>query len=381
MRLLVALASVFIQLIVSAGEVVVASGGGRPNVVFVNPGKQGEVFWDLVADTMTIAANRLDVNLEILWSERNKLNLRRLGLEVTERKTLPDYLILVNEEDAALPVLEAANKRGIKTLFLFNPPSSSGSPAPEGGPNHLLGSIEPDMRDAGRRMSERLIAAARQAKLESADGKFHMLALAGDEITSTSVARSEGMLEYARGQPDVVVERVLFANWNAADAEKLTARYLDLALHRGFKPSIIWAANDPIAAGAITALKARSLKPGKDSVIAGLNWSPEAIAQIESGELLLTEGGHFLGGGLAMVLLRDHADGCSPLKEGSATVIPLVMGAIDKKTPPDVAELLAKRRFDRLDFRRLRAERGHCDRRYDFSVRALIHGTLEPRSP
>lgn len=346
-----------------------------PHVVFVNPGKQGETFWDLTSQTMEIAAKQLDLKLEILWAERNKLNLRKLGLEVVARAEKPDYLVLVNEEDSALPVLQAAEQEGVKTLFFSNliaPTELAELASSRGGRLHMLGSLEPDMRGAGRRMAERLIAAARERKLHSRDGKIHLLALAGDEISSNSIARTQGMLGYAKGQPDVAVDRLLFANWNAAEGEKLAGRYLDLLQRRGDKPGAIWAANDPIALGAIAALKAKELKPGRDAVVAGLNWSPDAVDQIERGELLLSDGGHFLGGGLAMVMLRDHTDGCFPKTGAPDKVVPISMGAIDRNTRPKVIAFLKERQFGRIDFRRLRLQDHACGGEYDFGVDALL---------
>src|SRR5262245_23093259 len=92
----------------------------RPSVVFVNPGKSGEVFWDLVSDTMRAAAKQLDLDVEILTAERNRRTLLDLGLGVVARAQPPDYLIIVNEESAATPIIVAANAAGIKTFLLSN---------------------------------------------------------------------------------------------------------------------------------------------------------------------------------------------------------------------------------------------------------------------
>ena len=49
----------------------VAADAGRLNIVFVNPGKTGEVYWDMVAQTMQAAGRKLDAHVEVLTSERN----------------------------------------------------------------------------------------------------------------------------------------------------------------------------------------------------------------------------------------------------------------------------------------------------------------------
>ena len=57
----------------------------RPQIVFLNPGKSGEVFWDLVSDTMRAAASQLHVDVEIIHSERNRRMLNDLGMAIVGR--------------------------------------------------------------------------------------------------------------------------------------------------------------------------------------------------------------------------------------------------------------------------------------------------------
>src|SRR3954464_6149294 len=83
------------------------------NIVFVNPGKTGEVYWDMVAQTMKAAGRKLDAHVEVLTSERNYRTMQELGLGVVTRPDKPDFLILSNEESAAVPIMEAAEAAGI----------------------------------------------------------------------------------------------------------------------------------------------------------------------------------------------------------------------------------------------------------------------------
>lgn len=72
------------------------------DIVFVNPGKTGEVYWDMVAQTMQAAGRRLDAHVEVLTSERNYRTMQELGFGVVARPDKPDFLILSNEESAAV---------------------------------------------------------------------------------------------------------------------------------------------------------------------------------------------------------------------------------------------------------------------------------------
>ena len=345
----------------------------RLDVVFLNPGKTGETFWDMVSDAMRAAASQLDIDVEIVHSERNYQTLRRLGLEIVARPKPPQYLILVNEETAATPVVEAADKAGVKTFLLSNAFTGADAEkygAPRTALPNWIGSLEPDMRAAGGRMGRALIEAAARGQRFSADGKIHLLALAGDDRTPNSIARTEGFTSYAASRPDVVVDRLLLANWNASEAETLTERYLTWAEHAGIRPAGVWAANDPTAFGAIDAIEKKGLEPGKDIGVVGLNWSPEALEKIKAGKMILTDGGHFLGGAWSLVMLRDYADGCDFALQGAARTFPLA--SIDQSNLADLARLMSGRKFDSIDFTTFLASgRGQCGV-YDFSLNAVL---------
>lgn len=347
----------------------------RLNVVFLNPGKTGEVFWDMVSATMKAAGARLDMSVEVLTAERNFRRMQELGIAATSRTRKPDFLVLVNEESAAFPILEAAEAAGIKTLMLSNP--FVGAEVERiGPPRHnykmYLGDITTDLEAAGARMADALFDAARAGRSQSEDGKIHILAIGGDETTPSSIERNNGLARAAAKAPDVVIDRMLFANWTASEAERITTNYLAWASRKNIRVAGIWAGNDPMALGALKAVSAAHLQPGKDLQVVGLNWSMDALREIEAGRLLLTDGGHFLLGGWSMVLLRDYADGCD-----FATNTPhvkLKTSAITRANLSSVNDLVRDRAFDRIDFQRFRAT-AKCGF-YDFSVEALVRSLL-----
>jgi ABC-type sugar transport system substrate-binding protein len=378
-RVLMAFASLLLWSVQTPAQELQPAAPQRVKAIFVNPGKVGEVFWDLVSDTMRAAARQLDIDVEIVYSERNRRTLIELGMAAVNSTTPPDYLIIVNEESAATPIVEAADAAGIKTFLLSN--AFTGAEAERyGAPRRVLGnwigSLTPDMTAAGTRMAKALVEDGLRNERLAADGKLHLLALGGDERTPNSIERTQGFTSFVAQRSDVVVDRLLFANWNAAEAETLTNRYLLWAQRLGIRPGGVWAANDPIAIGAMKAIDQSGLVPGRDIGVVGLNWSPEALAEVKAGRMLLTDGGHFFEGGWSMVMLRDHADGCDFAKGSAARVFPLA--SIDRASLPEVEELITSRRFERIRFGEFRAT-GHGDcGRYDFSLNALLRATRPP---
>jgi ABC-type sugar transport system substrate-binding protein len=273
--------------------------------------------------------------------------------------------------------LEAAEAAGVKTLLLSN--TLIGEDAARLGPPRQrlrtwLGDITTDLQTAGARMANALIDTARAEKWQSPDGKIHILGIGGDEITPASIARNGGLKLAVDAAPDVVVDRMLFANWTQSEAERLAANYLSWASRKGIRPAGIWAGNDPMALGALRAAVAAGLIPGKDIQLVGLNWSEDALREIEAGRLLLTDGGHFLLGGWSIVLLRDYADGCD--FAAASPHVELRTSAITRDNLVSVGGLIKTRAFDRIDFTRFRAKAGRCGQ-YDFSLDALI-SSLSP---
>jgi ABC-type sugar transport system substrate-binding protein len=376
LRILLA-ASLAFGAIAPAGHAVAAD--AKPlNIVFVNPGKTGEVYWDMVAQTMQAAGRKLKAKVEVLTSERNYRTMQELGLGVVARADKPDFLILSNEESAAVPILEAADAAGIKTLLLSN--SLIGEDAKRFGPprsklKNWLGDITTDLTAAGARMANALIGAARNEKWQSPDGKIHLLGIGGDEITPASIARNTGLQLAVAAAPDVVVDRMLFANWTQSEAEQVAANYLGWAQRKGIRPAGIWAGNDPMALGALKAVEAAGITPGKNVQVVGLNWSEDALREIKAGRLLLTDGGHFLLGGWSIVLLRDYADGCD--FAASSPHVEVKTSAITRDNLASVAALIKARAFDRIDFARFEAKPERCGQ-YDFSVDALISSLSPP---
>ena len=83
-------------------------------VTFINPGisdinnPTGE-FWLSVSAFMQAAAENLNIDLEVIYSERNHVLMQQQAMEVASRTAHPDYLIVVNEKLAAGKMVEVAD--------------------------------------------------------------------------------------------------------------------------------------------------------------------------------------------------------------------------------------------------------------------------------
>lgn len=341
-------------------------------VTFLNPGKEGERFWDMVTETMRAAANDLGVNLEVVYAQRNRVKMVSLGIEITKRETPPDYLILVNEELAAEKIVLASKDTDIKVLMLLNdflPAQRSTVGFPKVDNSNLLGAVIPDNHTAGKRMMSALLRCIQE---QNNPAPYHMLALGGDQLTPASIQRNHGAMLVVAQNPELKLDRFLYANWNQQEASSLTNSYLKWAMKNGIQPRAIWAANDPMAMGARDALKAHNLKAGEDVCLVGLNWSSQGLSMVQSGEMLLTDGGHFLAGAWSMVMLHDYH---RRYQDGDDTVpgrVSFQMQSIDRTNIELYSAKLGDENWDKIDFRGfiLAPSQDYTD--YDFSLRNVL---------
>ena len=154
-------------------------------------------------------------------------------------------------------------------------------------------------------------------------------------------------------------------DWSEKSAETSMREFVQ----KGPRIDAVWAANDPMALGAITALREAGYKPGVDVVVGGLNWSQGAVERVLKGEMVVTHGGHFLGGAWAMVVLRDYHDGRDFAEEDVRLQFP--MGAIDLPVARRFPEI-GKVDWRKVDFTRFSKTRNPAITRYNFTPDAVL---------
>jgi len=337
-------------------------------VTFLNPGKQGERFWDMVTETMQAAASDFDIQLEVVYAQRNRIKLVELGKQITSRDNPPDYLILVNEEQAAEKVFKSTRGTKIKTLMLLNdflPQQRNSIGFPGDGGSNLLGAIVPDNEAAGRRMMQALVDCA---EAKNTSPLYHILAIGGDRTTPASLDRNNGAIAVIKENDQLKLDRFLYANWNQTEAENITSSYLKWAERNQIVPSGIWAANDPIAQGAKNALTTAGYVPGKDVCLVGLNWSKQGLDMVKSGEMVLTDGGHFLAGAWSIILLHDYHRKAQKSDSTLPGLVNFQMQSIDQNNLQQYLHFLGDENWGKINFSGFSLSEGESYNDYDFSL-------------
>ena len=345
------------------------------SVAFINPGKSDEIYWVTATQAMQAAAHSLGMTFEVRYAQREPLKTLEIAREMVARPAgkRPENIVITDDYSVADRLLAIIDPAGVKTFLAYSSipvDQRGGIGSPRGKYKGWLGSLEPQAEDAGYLTARALIERGKREKAFGPDGKLHMLAIAGDRSTPSSINRNQGMRRAVAEAPTVVLEEEVYAAWareNAAQqAESLYRRYPDVKL--------VWAGNDLMAFGAMAAWEKRGGRPGVDAWFSGINTSTEALEAVKSGRLTALAGGHFITGAWALVMIYDYHHGRDFADEGLELRRPMFA-----EFTPALADRYIERfsgGFDGVDFSRYSKVRNSKLRRYNFGFAQL----LEPQS-
>ena len=348
--------------------------GGKIRVGFINPTGSPE-FWQLVSSTMRAAAVELGIDIDIRYTQRSYDKAIALARDFLSERPPPDYLIATNDLGAGGAIIKLADAAKVPIMLLDNDLDLK-EWAEYGEPRtkyrHWLGSLVPDHEGGGYGIAESILMEAVRVKK---DPPLRLLALAGDVGTPASndrvrgLKRAVGVMSKLLGSGSVQLADVRNLDWTEEGAQASVREFV----HSGQRIDAVWAANDQMAFGAITALREAGYKPGVNVIVGGLNWSQGGIDRVLKGDMVVTHGGNFLGGAWAMVILRDYHDGRDFAEEDVRLQFP--MGAIDLPLARRFPEI-GKVDWRNVDFTRFSKTRNPKITHYDFRPDSVLSQLL-----
>ena len=341
------------------------------SVAFINPGKSDEVYWVTATQAMQAAARSLGMRFEVQYAQREHLKTLEIAREMMARPPAerPQYVVITNDYAVAGELLRIIDGVGVKTFLAYSSLTTE-EKADLGAPRTKfkgwLGSLEPRAEDAGYMTAKALIARGKREKAYGPDGKLHMIAIAGDRSTPSSINRNLGMRRAVMEDAAVVLEQEIYAAWNrdkaAEQSEWLYQRYPHARL--------VWAGNDLMAFGAMQTWEKRGGKPGVDAWFSGINTSREAMDAIKSGRLTALSGGHFITGAWSLVMIHDYHRGRDFRDEGLELKLPMFT-----HFDPQLADRYTERfgdGFGLVDFKRFSKVHNPALKRYNFSFAQFL---------
>ena len=179
-----------------------------------------------------------------------------------------DYLVLAPIVEGPLrSAILAARRAGVPLILVDR--MANAFPGEE-----FLTFVGSDFNEEGRRSAEWLAR-----KME---GKARIVELRGRQGSSPEIGRGNGFREVIAGHPgmEIVISRP--AIFERLEGQKVMEDII-LTLGRGF--DAVYAHNDEMAIGAIQALKAAGIRPGKDVILVSIDGEKDALKAIIAGEL------------------------------------------------------------------------------------------------
>jgi ABC-type sugar transport system substrate-binding protein len=220
----------------------------------------------------------------------------------------------------------------------------------------------------GERLASALINEALKRNLVDADNKIHIVAVSGDKNSNLAKAREAGLAEAVAAQNGrVVLEQTVWTkNWSEEEGQTLAAK----VLARYPQTTVVWCANDALAVGFIKGTRDTSMLAGRNYLIGGVDWIPEALELIKKGTMLCSVGGLMFQAGWAAVLLKDYLSG-DDFAPSLGTTVWLPEALIDGSNVGTYLPFLQQAHWDTIDFKRYSRAANPNWTRYDFSLAGL----------
>lgn len=311
------------------------------HVAFINPGHPAS-FWGHVEEVMRDAAADLEIRLTVFNAQGDRATVLDSARRAVLLADKPDALVVVNEWRTGGELIEIAEEADVPVfmiLTLFTGREAAFYGTPRRSFAGWIGSLRPDHEKAGYAIARALIAQGRAAF----GNELRIMGLGGNITSQATLEREAGLKRAVAESNGVTLSALVNADWRRDFARS----YVQRQLRADPDVKLIWAANDDMALGALDAVENAGLRAGKDVLIGGLNWSSAALDLVREGRMAVDVGGHFLGGGLALVLIHDYLNGRDFADEGTALVFD--MGTFDGTTVPEPGAL----DFEKIDFRSL----------------------------
>jgi galactofuranose transport system substrate-binding protein len=137
--------------------------------------------------------------------------------------------------------------------------------------------IKSDFVQEGKRAGEWL---AKQS-----NGKAGIVELKGTTGSSVANDRSKGFMDAIAASPDMKIIASQDANFTRAEGQKVMENIIQ---SKGKEITAVYAHNDEMALGAIQALKAANMNPGKDVLVVSIDGQKTALQAIVAGEMNAT---------------------------------------------------------------------------------------------
>jgi ABC-type sugar transport system substrate-binding protein len=239
-------------------------------------------------------------------SYRNRFDAANYARQIIESKHYKPSLVLtsfwVGSEKKILTML---NDKKIP-IITINSDLSEQQFASLGRPRERfplwLAHLSPNDTKAGNQLAQAIIKESRDRRCHGKKCDVNIFAITGLSYSAVSKQRANGLNTVTRDDHFARLLGIIYGNWDrslvASKAQTIIQRHDDI--------DAFWIASDVMAYGLLEGLDSAQMALPEETIIGGIDWSPDTIKKIKNGEMDISLGGHFMEAGWALILFYDY---------------------------------------------------------------------------
>ncbi|WP_024955784.1 ABC transporter substrate-binding protein [Sulfurospirillum arcachonense] len=341
----------------------------KEKVVLISVATPTDIFWQGIHSIAKSAGKSLNMDFEIIYTNRDSIRAVNVAEEIANKKDKPDYVIVIGEKLIASRSIPILAQSGIK-VFMFGKLKKEekaliGEPR-EKYPNYI-GKISINDYMAGYLTAKLMIKKAIKNKIYDKDGYINLIAFEGERKTSFSSERVRGLNDAVKEYSKVRILQSIPTNW--------TASYVNYALpklikrYSKYKICGIWGANSELARASSQLLIKRGKIPNIDFVTAGTDWSKDALTSVDQGMVLGIAGGHMASVAWILTLIHDYHNGI----DFDSTVYLNKVTVIEKKSAKKFLKYFNENNWESIDFKTFSKKENPNIKEYNLSFEAILN--------
>ncbi len=268
-----------------------AKEGGKLVVGFSQMGNNGP--WR-IAETKSIrdeAAKRADKYELIITDAQNQTAKQVSDVEDLVSRGVSAIFLAPREFEGLAPALQAAREAKIPVFLIDR--EAAGKPGED-----YVAFLGSNFVEQGKRAGEWLV--------KQTNGKAGIIELTGTAGASVARDRHDGFIQATKDQPDMKILASQTGDFTRAEGQRVMENLIQA---HGKNITAVYAHNDEMALGAIQALKAAGMQPGKDVLIISVDGQKSALEAIMRGEMNVTVESNPRFGALAFETLEKYLAG------------------------------------------------------------------------
>jgi ribose transport system substrate-binding protein len=221
-----------------------------------------------IAETNSIREEAKKRGIELVYTDAQSQTAKQVSDVEDMIAQGVDYILLApREEEGLAPALAAAKAAGIPVILIDR--AAKG----EAGVDYVT-LIASDFIEEGKRTAQWII--------DNHGTKGNIIVLEGTQGASAATERQTGFEEVMKNYPDMKIIAKQTADFTRADGQKVMENFIQA---HGKDINFVYAHNDEMAIGAIQAIKAAGMIPGKDIILTSIDGEKDALQAIVAGEL------------------------------------------------------------------------------------------------